>query len=63
MVAGDCGRHSPPVEPGLIPVERILALGVTAQWSGTVAVDRARPAPMNAIIWMDDQGARPMPRP
>lgn len=42
---------------GLIPVERILALGVTAQWSGTVAVDRAGQPLMNAIIWMDDRGA------
>jgi len=37
--------------------ERIVALGCTAQWSGTVAVDgNGRPL-MNAIIWMDSRGA------
>jgi len=36
----------------------IAAIGVTAQWSSTVAVD-ALGAPLgNAIIWMDSRGAR-----
>jgi xylulokinase len=40
-------------------VERtsIAALGVTAQWSGTVAVDRDGTPLGNAIIWMDSRGA------
>jgi len=37
--------------------ERIIAVGCTAQWSGTVAVaENGRPL-MNAIIWMDSRGA------
>ncbi len=41
-----------------IPVEDIVALGCTTQWSGTVAVDKAGRHLMNAIIWMDSRGAR-----
>ncbi|HEV8245691.1 MAG TPA: FGGY family carbohydrate kinase, partial [Polyangiaceae bacterium] len=41
----------------VVPREAIAAIGVTAQWSGTVAVD-ARGTPLgNAIIWMDSRGA------
>ncbi len=36
----------------------IAAVSVTAQWSGTVAVDGAGDALMNAVIWMDSRGAR-----
>lgn len=36
---------------------RVRAIGVTAQWSGTVAVD-ARGEPLHpALIWMDSRGA------
>lgn len=41
----------------LVPRSGIAALGVTAQWSGTVAIDRAGKPLMNAIIWMDSRGA------
>jgi xylulokinase len=40
-----------------VPADRIAALSCTAQWSGTVAVDRDGSALMNAIIWMDSRGA------
>jgi xylulokinase len=40
-----------------VPRDSIAALGVTAQWSGTVAVDRDGSALRNAIIWMDSRGA------
>ena len=37
--------------------DRIVAMGCTSQWSGTVAVDRDGRHLMNAIIWMDTRGA------
>jgi len=40
----------------LVPVTDIVAIGCTAQWSGTVAVDRQGHPLMNAIIWMDARG-------
>ncbi len=39
------------------PEPTIAAISVTAQWSGTVAVDAAGDAIGNAIIWMDSRGA------
>ena len=42
----------------VVPVDDIVALSCTTQWSGTVAVDRAGRPLMNAIIWMDSRGAR-----
>ena len=36
---------------------RIVAIGCTSQWSGTVAVDESGRPLMNAIIWMDSRGA------
>jgi xylulokinase len=36
----------------------IIAVSVTSQWSGTVAVDAEGVPLMNAIIWMDSRGAR-----
>ncbi len=41
----------------LAAVADIVAISCTAQWSGTVAVDRAGKPLMNAIIWMDARGA------
>jgi xylulokinase len=35
---------------------RLVGLGCTAQWSGTVAVDATGTALMRAIIWMDSRG-------
>ena len=40
-----------------VPSDDIIALSCTAQWSGTVAVDRDGHHLMNAIIWMDSRGA------
>lgn len=42
----------------IVPVDDIVALSCTSQWSGTVAVDRGGRYMMNAIIWMDSRGAR-----
>lgn len=41
---------------GLVPVDDIVAVCCTTQWSGTVAVDRDGHHLMNAIIWMDSRG-------
>jgi xylulokinase len=41
----------------VVPRDSIAALGVTAQWSGTVAVDKNGAPLGNAIIWMDSRGA------
>jgi len=40
-----------------VPVEDIVAVSATAQWSGTVPVDASGAHLMNAIIWMDSRGA------
>lgn len=42
---------------GLVPLENIAAIGVTAQWSGTAAVGRDGEPLANAVIWMDSRGA------
>lgn len=42
---------------GIISPENVAAVSVTAQWSGTVPVDRAGNHLTNAIIWMDSRGA------
>jgi xylulokinase len=41
----------------LVDNDDIVAIASTAQWSGTVAVDRDGNALGNAIIWMDSRGA------
>jgi len=40
----------------LVPLEDIIAVATTGQWSGTVAVDRGGQALGNAVIWMDSRG-------
>ena len=40
----------------LVPPEAIEAICCTAQWSGTVAVDKNGDPLMNAVIWMDTRG-------
>jgi xylulokinase len=35
----------------------IVALNITSQWSGTVAIDESGEPLMNAVIWMDSRGA------
>lgn len=41
----------------LVPVERIVGIGLTSQWSGTVAMDREGRPLGNAVIWMDTRGS------
>jgi xylulokinase len=41
----------------LVPRASIAAIGVTAQWAGTVAIDATGAALHNALIWMDSRGA------
>ena len=41
------------LDKSLVPPEDIVAVSVTTQWSGTVALDRDGNHLMNAIIWMD----------
>jgi len=48
-------------EPGVDP-GRVVGVGCSAQWSGTVPVDdRGRPL-MRAVIWMDSRGAEQVRR-
>ena len=42
---------------GGVPVEDIVAVSVTSQWSGTVAVDAEGKHLYPAVIWMDSRGA------
>ncbi|MHA2154189.1 MAG: FGGY family carbohydrate kinase [Candidatus Hodarchaeales archaeon] len=42
----------------IVPVEDIIAVSSSSQWSGTVAVDEQGNSLMNAIIWMDARGAK-----
>jgi len=46
------------LDRGTVPVERVVALNTSVQWSGTVPVDRGGKPLTNAIIWMDSRGAR-----
>ncbi len=41
----------------IVGTDKIIAVSVTTQWSGTVAVDQGGKHMMNAIIWMDSRGA------
>ncbi|MCH9682375.1 MAG: FGGY-family carbohydrate kinase [Deltaproteobacteria bacterium] len=43
---------------GLADPGRVVAVGVTSQWAGTVPVDAEGQAVGRAIIWMDSRGAR-----
>jgi xylulokinase len=42
----------------LVPADRVVGIGVTAQWMGTVAIDRDGNHLANAIIWMDARGGK-----
>jgi xylulokinase len=42
----------------LVPVDDIVAICCSTQWSGTVAVDKGGHPLMNAIIWLDARGSR-----
>jgi len=46
------------ISKGLVPVEDIEAISCTAQWSGTVAVDKKGKNLMPSIIWMDSRGSK-----
>lgn len=50
------------LDQDLVPVDHIVAVGLTAQWSGTVAVDGAGKPLANAVIWMDTRGSRYIPQ-
>jgi xylulokinase len=41
-----------------VNVSSIKAIGVTGQWSGTVAIDANGEPLMNAIIWLDSRGEK-----
>jgi xylulokinase len=45
------------IDAGGVPVERIIGVGCTAQWSGTVPIARGGAALGNAVIWMDSRGS------
>ncbi|MGD8318691.1 MAG: FGGY-family carbohydrate kinase [Myxococcales bacterium] len=45
----------------LIPTEQIIAVAVTSQWAGTVAVNSEGEALGRAIIWLDSRGAKYVP--
>ncbi len=45
-----------------VPVERIVGVGVTAQWAGTVAVDQNGRHLANSVIWMDSRGNKAIRR-
>ncbi len=51
-----CARRAL-ADSGVAP-ERVVGVGCTSQWSGTVAVDDAGDAIGPSIIWMDSRGAR-----
>ena len=46
----------------LVPVDDIVAICCSTQWSGTVAVDKDGNPLMNAIIWLDSRGSRQVRR-
>ncbi len=45
------------LDAGHVPIDDVVAVSVTAQWSGTVAVDAAGRHLHPAVIWMDSRGA------
>ena len=45
-------------ERGKFNPKDIIALNITTQWSGTVALDKNGEPLMNSIIWMDSRGAK-----
>ncbi|MBD3255509.1 MAG: xylulose kinase [Candidatus Lokiarchaeota archaeon] len=46
------------IDSGCVPVEDIVAVSNSSQWSGTVPVDKDGNHLHNAIIWMDTRGAK-----
>ena len=50
------------VVDGAVPAERIVGVGCTAQWSGTVAAAEDGTPLRPAVIWMDSRGSAAMRR-
>ena len=50
------------VADGAVPVDAIVGVGCTAQWSGTVAADEEGTPLRPAVIWMDSRGSRALRR-
>ncbi len=50
------------IDKGTVPVDDIVGVCNTSQWSGTVAVDKDGNHLMNSMIWMDTRGAYLMER-
>ena len=44
------------IDRNIVSVQEIVAVCVSSQWSGTVAVDKKGQHLHNAIIWMDSRG-------
>ncbi|MHA1830618.1 MAG: xylulokinase [Candidatus Helarchaeota archaeon] len=44
------------LDKNLVPVEDIVAISCSSQWSGTVAVDKDGNHLMRAMIWLDSRG-------
>jgi xylulokinase len=53
-----CAASKKLMAKNIVPPERISAVAVTSQWSGTVAVGKDGKHLHNAIIWMDSRGAK-----
>ena len=47
---------------GVVPVDAVVGMGCTAQWSGTVATAADGSPVRPAVIWMDSRGASAMRR-
>lgn len=54
LIAGAASRL---LSSGAVAPESVMAICCTAQWSGTVAVDKGGAPIRDAIIWMDSRGA------
>ena len=50
------------IDKAIVPVEDIIGVCCSSQWSGTVPVDKDGNHIHNAIIWMDTRGARHVKR-
>ncbi|TFF85984.1 MAG: xylulose kinase, partial [Promethearchaeota archaeon] len=44
------------IDKDLVPVEDIIAVSCSSQWSGTVPVDKDGNNLMRAMIWLDSRG-------
>ncbi|MHA1344330.1 MAG: xylulokinase [Promethearchaeota archaeon] len=50
------------LDKGLVPIEDIVGICNTSQWSGTIPMDKNGKNLMNCIIWMDTRGATQIER-